>query len=197
MSYSTPVTDTVTYKDLELRLQNLSAGLKTKLSWLSYAGGLSDRIVELVNNKPYIYPALWQGTNAKEAISMMPSDLYQAFCFWVYNGESELPEYNFSRAWVDVSCIFYCDLRNITSANYKLTKTNIRQDILEAFRQLQYGGYGVIQQDMMIEDDITAVYEGYSLDQVDNKFKMLPKYAIRFSFKFGYLRTCGAFNTYA
>lgn len=198
MSYSTPVTDTASYKDLDLKLQTLSASIKSKLSWLLYAHGLSDRMVELKDGKPYIYPAVWQGTNAKEHISVMPSDLYDASCFWV-KGESELPEYNFARVNVKIACIFFVDLEQILqSTNYKLTKTNIRQDILEAFRQCQFSGVGVLRHSGIIEDDITKVYEGFSLDQVDNKYKIYPKYALRFNFDFGYLLTCNStFNTYA
>jgi hypothetical protein len=198
MSYKTPKETTTAFKDLELKLQDISAGIKSKLTWLSYAFGLADRIVETVDGKPYVYPAIYQDSNARESISLMPSDLYHASCFWVWDGELRLPEYNFKRAWVNVSCIFYVDLRNIApNSNYKLTKTKIRQDILEAFRQNQFAGYGVLLHDSIVEDDITAVYDGFSLDQVDNKFKMYPKYAMRFNFEFGFLTECSSFNTYA
>src|SRR5512133_2881914 len=145
MSYNTPIESTTSYKDLELRIQNLAAGIKTKLSWLTYSFGLTDRFVEMREKKPFIFPGIYQALNTKDPLSMMPSDLYPAFSFWV-KGESEKPEYNFSRVWVPVSVIFYCDLKHLDpTTEYRYTKTKIRQDILEAIRQNQYIGAGVLR----------------------------------------------------
>lgn len=197
MSYGTPVEATTTYKDLELRIQNIAAGIKSKLSWLTYSFGLADRFVEMRDKKSFVFPGVYQALNTKDPVPLMPSDLYPAFSFWV-KGESEKPEYNFSRVWIDVSFILFCDLKHIApTTEYRLSKTKIRQDVLEALRQNQYGGYGVLIHQGFVEDDLSDIYNGFSVEQLDNKYKMLPKYALRVNFKFGYLLTCGAFNTYA
>jgi hypothetical protein len=198
MSYTTPVETTTSFKDLEVKLQSYSANIKAKLSWLTYAFGLADRVVELKDGRPKIYPVIYQDTNKKEMLSLMPSDLHQAYCFWVKEEEVTTEENNASRLKVNVSLIFYMDLRDIApSENWKLTKTKIRQDILEAIRQTKYSGLGVLEPVSIIEDDITAIFDGYTLDQVDNKFKIYPKNALRVNFEFGYLRECGSFNTYS
>lgn len=198
MSYKSPVETITEWKDLDYKLQELSADIKSKLTWLSYAFGLADRTVETRDEKPYIFPTIYQDSNARDPISLMPSDLYHAFGFWVA-GDWTRPEYNFSRIWTEVSFILFCDLRNIApNTNYKLTKTKIRQDIIEAFRQNQYAGYGVLIHKELIDDDITRVYDGFTVEQIDNKYKMLPKYALRLTFDFGFLLNCNSsFNSYA
>lgn len=196
MSYKFPVQTTNSFKDLEDKLQGFSFELQGKLAWLSHGFGLADRVVDSRDEKPYIFPAIYQDINKKDALSMMPSDLYNAFCFWVKDEEIKINDW--SRLIVKVSCIFYCDLRNIApTENWKLTKTKIRQDILEAFRQVQYSGLGVLNPESIIEDDLTTIYDGFSIEQVDNKYKMLPKYAARVNFEFGLLRDCSSFNSYA
>lgn len=198
MSYNTPVETTTSFKDLEVKLQNYSAAIKAKLTWLTYAFGLSERVVEYKDGKAYVYPAIYQDTNAKELLSLLPSDLHQAFCFWVKDEEITMDEYNWSRLRCNVSLIFYCDLRDIDPTdNWKTVRTKLRQDILEAIRQTHYIGSGVLIPESIIEDDITKIWDGFTLDQVDNKFKIYPKYAIRINFVFGFLRTClSTFNTY-
>lgn len=198
MSYTTPVETTTSFKDLEVKLQGYSAAIKAKLSWLTYAFGLADRVVEFKDGKAKVFPAIYQDTNKKELLSLEPSDLHQAFCFWVKDEEVETEENNWSRLIINVSLIFYMDLRDIApSENWKLTKTKIRQDILEAIRQTKYSGLGVLEPVSIIEDDITSIYDGFTMEQIDNKFKIYPKNALRINFRFGYLRECGAFNTYS
>ena len=152
------------------------------------------------NKKEYIYPAIYQDINAKDLISLMPSDLNQAFAFWIKESEADFSINDFKRPIYKVSCIFYCDLKNIApTQNWKLVKSNIRQDILEVFRTHQFAGIGVLQILSIVDDDITEVYKGFSVDQLDNKYKIYPKYAIRLNFDFTFLMECinGSYNSYS
>ena len=199
MSYSTPIESTVSLKDLDLKMQGYSAEIKSKLSWLTYAFGLSERIVEMRDEKEYVYPAIYQDTNKQEMLSLMPSDLYKAFCFWVRNAELSFVEDDWSRIKTGVSLIFFMDLRAIApTENWQLTKTKIQADIFEALRQTHYAGLGVLMPVAALDEDITKIYEGFSVDQLDNKYKTYPKYAIRIDFDYGFLRECNSgFNAYS
>jgi hypothetical protein len=81
MSLKTPIIPTLTLKGLEAKIQII----RLKMSggaWLDKSFGLADRIVEMREDKPYIYPAVFE-SNVKDPIPMMPSDIYKSFSFWV------------------------------------------------------------------------------------------------------------------
>jgi hypothetical protein len=198
MSSKTPIETTTAFKGIDLRLQNIAAAIKTHLSWLAYSFGLTDRIVELRDKKPYIYPAIYQDLNSKELISCMPSDLYTAFAFWTKEPKAEFKPESPNRIFYNISVIFYLDLRHIApTQNWKLVKSNIRQDILQVFRTHQFIGEGVLNMLQYVDDDITEVYKEFSIEQVDNKFKMYPKYALRIDFEHSFLMECQVNNIYA
>ena len=198
MSSQTPIETTTAFKGIDLKLQNIAAAIKPHLSWLTYSFGLSDRIVELREKKPYVFPAIYQDLNSKEWVSCMPSDLYPAFAFWTKEPEAEFRDNNPARMYYNVSVIFYLDLKHIApTQNWKLVKSNIRQDILEVFRTHKYGGFGVLQIMRWIDDDITEVYKDFSIEQIDNIFKIYPKYALRIDFEFAFLMECStSYNSY-
>lgn len=196
MSSKTPTTSIAGLKGIDKRLQDVASHMGD-LTWLSYAFGLANRDVSYKDGKEFIFPSAYQDINAKDPISMMPSDLYAAFSFWTKEPESEFDE-NASRMMYQVSCIFFCDLRKIAPTNnFKLTKSKIREDILRFFRTHENAGFGQLTITSLIDDDITGVYKGFTLSQIDNKYRMLPKYAIRVNFDFSFLHECETYNTYA
>lgn len=198
MSYNTPIETTTAYRGIEKKLQDIAAAIKPHLSWLEYSFGLADRFVETREKKEYIFPAVYQDINSKDPLSVMPSDLHKAFSFWVKGPEGKFDVDNPAIAHYGISVIFYCDLKKIAPTDqYRLTRTKIRQDILQAFRE-HHHGFGVIQLKQIIEDDLTKIYDGFSVEQVDNKYKMLPKYAIRLDFDYSFIIECQtSYNTYA
>jgi hypothetical protein len=202
MSYKTPSTTSLVLQDLDNKLQSLALHMPSTaiggLSWLQYAFGLSDRLVEFRDGKEFVFPAIFQSLNSQDPYSLMPSDISDAYSFWVKDPEANFSKNNPARYYYEISCIFYMDLRQIApTTNFKTTKTKIRQDIIEFFRVHQYAGFGVINPLRIIDDDIVQVYKGFSVNQLDNIFKQLPKYAIRFDFEFSFLKVCPVNNTYA
>lgn len=197
MSYKTPTVANLTLKGIDKRLQDISSHM-TALTWLTYAFGLADRSVELRDGDAYIYPACYV-SNTQDPINVMPSDNYKAFCFWTKEPEGKF-DYNKgpARMYYDVSCIFYVNLERVdATANYKETKTKIRQDILTFFNREINKGVGVLRLKSIIDDDITEVYKDFSVDQIDNRFRMLPKYACRLDFELSFIQDCSVgYNTY-
>jgi hypothetical protein len=196
MSYKTPAYSTLTgLKGIDKRIETI-AGHMTDLTWLSYSFGLAERDVSFKDGKENIIPTIYQDINAKDPLSLMPSDLYDAFSFWVKEPEGIFSS-NSTRLKHKVSCIFFCDLKQIApSDNYKVTKSRIRQDILRFFRTHENTGFGQLNIISIIDDDITQVYKGFTLNQIDNKYRMLPKYAIRVNFEFSFLHECDDYNKY-
>jgi len=196
MSYSTPIASITGLKGIDKKLQDIASHM-TELTWLSYAFGLANRDVSFRDGKEFVIPTCYQDINSKDALSVMPSDLYPAFSFWTKEPEAEFDE-NSARIMYQVSCIFFCDLKHIAPTNnYKLTKSKIREDILRFFRVHENAGFGQLTITSLIDDDIAQIYKGFTLSQLDNKYRMLPKYAIRVNFDFSFLHECEAYNSYA
>ena len=197
MSYKTPKVANLTLKGIDKKLQDISSHMSA-LTWLTYAFGLADRMVETRDNNDYIFPACYIN-NTKDPIDVMPSDNYKAFCFWTKDSEGTFDyDKGPARIYYEVSCIFYVNLERVdATANFKETKTKIRQDIMTFFNREVNKGIGVLRMNSIVDDDITEVYEGFSMEQLDNKFKMLPKYALRVDFELSFIQECSSsYNTY-
>jgi len=127
----------------------------------------------------------------------MPNDIPDAFCFWVKE-DVKYSKNNPARTYCNISCIFFMDLRQIAPThNFAVTKTKVKQDIVEFFRVHHYAGFGVINPLKITDDDLTQVYKGFTVSQLDNIYRQLPKYALRFDFEFAFLNECPVSNTYA
>jgi hypothetical protein len=194
MSYKTPIVASLTLKGIDSKIQSIASHMPSTatggLSWLTHAFGLADRMVEFRDGKEFVYPAVFQDINSKDQHSCMPNDIPDAFCFWVKE-DMKISNNNPARSYYKISCIFFMDLRQIDPlTNFKITKTKIRQDILEFFRVHHYSGFGVITPAGIIDDDITQVYKGFSVNQLDNIVRQLPKYALRFNFDFAFINEC-------
>lgn len=201
MSYRTPTVASLTLRGIDSKIQSLASHMPSTatggIAWLETSFALADRLVEFRDGKEFIFPAVFQDINSKDPHSCMPNDMPDAFSFWIKD-DMRISDNNPARSYYKISCIFYMDLRQIAPTdNFKTTKTKVRQDILEFFRKHRYSGFGVLTPTGIIDEDITNVYKGYSVNQLDNIVKQLPKYALRFNFDFAFLNECGNTNSYA
>jgi hypothetical protein len=201
MSYRTPTIASLTLRGIDNKIQSLASHMPSTatggIAWLETSFALADRLVEFRDGKEFIFPAVFQDINSKDPHSCMPNDMPDAFSFWIKD-DMRISDNNPARSYYKISCIFYMDLRQIAPTdNFKTTKTKVRQDILEFFRKHRYSGFGVLTPTGIIDEDITNVYKGYSVNQLDNIVKQLPKYALRFNFDFAFLNECGNTNSYA
>jgi hypothetical protein len=198
VSYKSPVIPTLTLKGVDKRIQSIQL-LMHSLSWLTKSFGLADRIVEEKEGKPYVYPATFE-TNIIDPIPLMPGDVWNSFSFWVKTGDAVIDVQDDIASKnplikYDISCIFYIDIRKISpSGNYKETKSKLIEDIFHFFNNVHING--ILTQKKFIEDDIVQVYKGFTLDQVDNKFKMYPKWSCRMEFELIFRDDCYVTNTY-
>lgn len=199
MSYKSPILPSLTLKGLDLKIQDIQFLISSNLLWLSKSFGLADRIVEERGDKPYIYPATYE-SNIKDPIPLMPGDAWNSFCFWIRSGDTSF-DYKTNFAPKDplikskVSCIFYMDINKIDNIlSYKETKSKVTEDILNFFNTLHFSGMLVPQK--FIEDDITEVFKGFTIEQLDNKFKIYPKWTCRIDFELAYRNDCYIQNLY-
>jgi hypothetical protein len=175
----------VAYKGIDKIIEKLAAEIS--FSWLEKTYGLADRIVEMQGEKPYIFPGVYE--DAFEAISMMPSDV-KSFCFFLKGSEAKFEEFEYGQlplvTW-PVSCIFYMDISAV-GGYYKETRSNITDDIFKFFNTTHAGA--IITPLKFIEDDITKVYDGFTLTDLDNKWKIVPKWCCRMDVEIAYRYPC-------
>ena len=196
MSYKNPQIPTLTLKGLDAKIQVIQGQLDTGLSWLSKSFGLADRIVEERDGNPYIFPASFE-SNTKDPIPLTPSDAWDSFCFWIKDGDTKFDEKTNPMdplMTCPMSCIFYIDIHKISTGSYKETKSKLIEDIIHLFNNVKLGG--TLVPTKFIEDDITEVFKGFTIDQLDNKFKMYPKWTCRMNFDLSYRNDCYVTNTY-
>ena len=181
MSYKNPVIPTISnLRGVDREIESIKNAMS--FTWLGKAFGLADR----VSVGDQVYPACFEG-NRMDPVSMMPSDLYKSFCFWVKEPQAAItgreypfrsPIYNYR-----VSCIFYMDIRRLSTLPYKLIKSRIREDIFDFFNNLS----GRLEYIDSIEDEFDRIYDGYEVDQA---FMMFPKWAIRLNFILSFREEC-------
>jgi hypothetical protein len=162
---------------------------------LPHSFGLADRVVEIKDKQENTFPAVFV-SNSYDPISMVPSDNYQAFCFWLKEAEAKIPDYPISVGFnpmltYNVSCVFFCDLSRIsTTLSWKEVKSKVRQETLAFFKSKIIGLGLTLKMISIIDDDITRVYEGFTMEQIDNRFMMMPNYAIRYNFELSFFPEC-------
>ncbi len=189
MSYKDPIIPTMpALKGIDLKIEDIRTQMT--FSWLDKAFGLADRVVK----GGEVIPAVFEG-NKVDYLSMMPSDIYKSFCFWVKGDESAIGQPYVNRNPIHtypVSCIFYMDIRRIDNVlTYKETKSKVREDIFDFFNNLHLDGR--LTYVGTIEDNMALIYDGFVFD---DKWKMYPKWAIRINFELSFRDGCYSTNTY-
>jgi hypothetical protein len=192
MSYKNPITPSLTsLKGVDKKIEDIRTQMS--FTWLEEVFGLADRVR---HNDGFI-PVCFEG-NRVDPISMLPSDIHKAYCFWIkepsataetgnnYPNRNPILTYN-------VSCIFYLDIRRIDNTlTYKETKSKIREDIFNFFNNVHLAGE--LTYTGCVEDDMDAIFADYTIDET---YKMYPKWAIRLNFELSFRDGCYTTNTYS
>lgn len=194
MSYHKPIVPQFTgMKNIDSVVEGLQEGI-SQLSWLTYSFGLADRFVEQGEAGPYVYPATFM--EGIEHFDCLPNDNAPAFSFWrvvdpvlfIYDDEDAFERWPVVETTIDV--IVFANLAKTTSStNYHTTRSAYRQQLINILTNNMLGDFKLIPESMF-ENDITQVYEGYSINQVDNVKKQLPYWAVRVRCTLKYLSEC-------
>lgn len=193
MSYKIPPTPNFTeLHDIDKRLQSLAQYLKVNLTWLNYSFGLADRLRKYNSeDKVVIYPGAYV-SNTTDPFDCHPSDEY-THAFWIAEDEAEISfsEPNSQKREIfytyQVAVIFFANLELETTQpfnEYRSHKRNEIMSVLSDIRPFTYAGATIVPDCIftptgIIENDITKIYEGFTVDAAYNIFKELPYYALR------------------
>jgi hypothetical protein len=200
MSYVAPVVPTfLGVKNLEAKVQAMQLVVAANLPWLNYSFGLADRHVEQGDDGAYVYPATYMANG--DPYDCMPNDRH-AFSFWKCADPAELeyPDENAYDRWpyvvTEIDFILFANIKRIDNKMLPyITRSKLRQDVLHTLSNKMKGDFKLTPV-AIYENDITAVYEDYSTEQIKNIMKQLPYWAIRVNCQLRYISDCPVNNAY-
>lgn len=170
--------------------------LRTSLQALSYLDYILPRALPKrrkdVNGRVVKFPAIEQYKSTAgtyDSMSVEPLERTN-FCFFTYDREIDNSE-----GFLDIinlSAIFYFDLRKIQSSQD--IRTKLKQDIQARFNQ-QFPFE--LREMEIVDNDFESVWQGFQLPDLEMQYYNFPYYTVRFTFpliKSSYI--CSPLNTY-
>lgn len=173
----------------DLVLSGFQTKLETALSWLTKAYGRVYRLVQELDNDDFFYPGVI--VSGKEYLNMLPDGHLGNYCYFELD-EQVFQEYNkglYNRFEQGFSCVFWFDLRDIYVDWETRTIEHVKAEILTALRSLTVSNAQFRLN--TIYERAEDVFEGYSVNEVDNQFLMRPYGALRFEGELIYKQKCG------
>ena len=160
---------------------SLQEDLKNGLSWLDYSFGRAERLVKTIDGKRIYTPNVYKGNDQYELL--LPDDRLGCFSFFVLQEPQEV----MNRMQMEVrlkspfSLIVWVDMRRVEKAMNLPDERNseyIKEQVLSVIStaNLSKGAVSVTK----IYERAEHVFEGFSLDEVQNQFLMSPFAGFRF-----------------
>lgn len=153
-----------------------------ELSWLDHIFGRSERLVKMVEGRKYYTPNVY--AKKGEYISLVPDNTELGnYSFFVLSEPQQvtIPMGRQSRVKAPFSLVVWLDMRTIDlwsetdSRNTEYIKEQLLKTVQRAW--LRHGSVRVDRVYHLAEN----VFDGYSLDEVDNQFLMAPFAGFRLS----------------
>ena len=196
-----PRVPTFTLKGIDAKIQLLQVSIGTTLDWLTYSFGRSYPYTKEVNGVIETYPVVFVD-NTTDPIDVRPDDNHIALAFWTvadpgrieYDNQDIYAAVKSGRWEYDVSLIVWVNLNRLDSSPYNETKSQLRQDIVDALQKQLYGvdvQFTVVE---IFENNIEQVYEGYNLQDNSMKGKFV---AFRVAGILTFKSECPVSNTYS
>lgn len=170
-------------KLIDLAINRVNNELRSALSWLTTAYGVTECLEREVNGSRYTYPAIYANNN--EYIDMMPDAHLGSYSFAEIADPVEM-EMIVSNQPGKINCnaslIFWYDFRDVFSSEDpdEYTGRNVEDQVITVLRGLITG---VQIRDISIERKAQNVYRGYSFDQVQHQYWRRPYGGFRVNFR--------------
>lgn len=165
---------------IERVIGEVQVALSDSLPWLSHVFGKAERLVKMQNGRKYYTPNVYAGGN--DYVSVSPDSHLGNFCFFRCDDPETITWEIGARndAEANVSVIVWCDLRTIEAAGSDRNAEAVKREVLRVLNgglRLQHGRFHVTKVYELAE----RVFDGYTLDEVDNQFLMHPYCGWRFA----------------
>lgn len=162
-------------------IEELAQDMKDNLAWLDASFGRSERLVKTIDGKRIYTPNVYKGGDQYELL--LPDDRLGCFSFFVLHEPQEV----MNRMQMEVrlkspfSLIVWVDMRRVEKMMQMPDERNseyIKEQVLSVISRarLSKGSVSVTK----IYERAENVFEGFSLDEVENQFLMSPFAGFRF-----------------
>lgn len=168
---------------------NIQQGLADGLPWLDYSFGRCERLVKMIQGKKYYTPNIYVGGN--EYMLIAPDSNIGNFCFFVLDDPQQITWYpgESNKYKAPFSIIFWFDMRTITGSMDNRNTEKVKEDIMRVLN----GGFWLRHGSMEINRVYAKaenIFQGFTLDEIDNQFLMHPFAGFRFSGVLGISEQC-------
>lgn len=143
------------------------------LSWLSHVFGRSERLVQLKDGIRKYSPNVYRGKD--DYISLLPDNTYLGnYCFFVLDDPQtvSVPLQTLNRVRAPFSLIVWVDMRRVGAAADDRNTEQLKEEIIKTIRTAWVKKGSVVLN--RIYERAENVFQGYSLDEVDNQYLMSP-----------------------
>lgn len=162
-------------------IEELAQDMKDNLAWLDASYGRAERLVKTIDGKRIYTPNVYKGGDQYELL--LPDDRLGCFSFFVLHEPQEV----LNRMQMEVrlkapfSLIVWVDMRRVERTMQMPDERNseyIKEQVLSVISRarLSKGSVAVTK----IYERAEHVFEGFSLDEVQNQFLMSPFAGFRF-----------------
>ena len=160
-------------------IQDLQQGLASELPWLDHSFGRCERLVTIRNGQHYYTPNLYIGGG--EYIPVTPDKELGNYSFFVLAEPENVisPNHQTLEMKTQFSLILWFDLRT-TDPHDERNIEEIKAEILRVINYTAWMRNGHIHCGK-VYTHAESIYQGFSLDEVDNQFLMSPYCGFRFT----------------
>lgn len=163
----------------DVAIQEMQVALADKLAWLDHSFGRAERLVKEINGREYYTPNIYVGRNDYRLIT--PDDRVGNYSFFTLDEPQDM---EFSRGEdtllrAPFSLIVWVDMRKCEIDDTRNTEA-VKRDILKVINGniLMRSGHYVFDR---IYEHAENVFDGFTLDEIDNQYLMHPFCGWRFA----------------
>ncbi len=154
-------------------------GLATQISWLDHIFGKAERLAKVIKGKRYFTPNIYRGRNEYTLIA--PDSGFGNYSFFTLEEPQTIGWNAGERSTIKApfSLIVWVDMRTIDDQDERNTEA-VKQEILRALN----GGILLREGRITINkvyERAENVFEGFTLDEIDNQYLMQPFAGFRFT----------------
>lgn len=156
-------------------IEEIQQSLKANLPWLDVAYGRSERLVKTINGRRYYTPNVYVGRG--EYDSLLPDDRRGCYSFFVMSEPQQVKQQVQTEVRIKApfSLIVWADMRSVERVMHLPDERNteyIKEAVLSVLNTTltRRGSFDV----QAIYERAENVFQGFTLEEVDNQFLMSP-----------------------
>lgn len=153
-------------------------GLAEHIPWLDTIYGRCERLVKIIDGRKYFTPNWYDGKG--EYTMLTPDQGLGNYCFFVLDDPQRMMWEVDARVMMrsPFSLIVWVDMRTVDEFDERNTE-KVKEDVLRVLNGHAWIREGRVRVSRVYERD-ENVFQGFTMDEVDNQYMMSPFAAFRF-----------------